>query len=231
MLTAFAAPRGGAQAPAGGRVGTDASMAGVHFVGPEDAARADFYALLGRLFTAPPDAALLAAIAAAPALSPAEGRGGIATALADAWSGLRKASAAADPEAVREEFETLFIGVGRSEVSLYASHYLGPQSGRPLAEIRATLRALGLARKPESSEFEDHLGVLLETMRMLVGGNGGRAPEPIVRQREFFNRHIGSWAFDCCTAIDHSLIAIYYGRVAQFTRVFMALERDALAME
>ena len=37
---------------------------------PEDQARADFYALLARLFTDAPDAALLAGIAHAAALSP-----------------------------------------------------------------------------------------------------------------------------------------------------------------
>ena len=74
-----------------------------------------------------------------------------------------------------EEFLALFVGVGRSEVSLYASHYLGPQSGRPLAEVRAALSELGLARRPGSSEYEDHLAVLFETMRMLVGGDGESA--------------------------------------------------------
>ena len=34
---------------------------------PEEAARADFYALLGRLFASGPDRALLAQLAAAPA--------------------------------------------------------------------------------------------------------------------------------------------------------------------
>ena len=96
-------------------------------------------------------------------------------AVASAWDALCAASATADAEAVGEEFQALFVGVGRSEVSLYASHYLGPQSGRPLAEIRATLGGLGLARKAESSEFEDHLSVVLETMRLLVSGDGDAA--------------------------------------------------------
>ncbi len=41
-----------------------------HRLEPEDQARADFYALLARLFAAAPDAALLAAIAAAAPLAP-----------------------------------------------------------------------------------------------------------------------------------------------------------------
>ncbi len=117
---------------------------------PEDEARADFYALLGRLFADAPDARLLATIADAPPLTPAASTVGgpdVATALSRAWEDLRAASAAADLESVREEFQALFVGVGRSEVSLYASHYVGPQSGRPLAEIRATLAEFGLARR------------------------------------------------------------------------------------
>ncbi len=98
---------------------------------------------------------------------------------------MRAASARADPMAVGDEFQTLFVGVGRSEVSLYASHYLGPQSGRPLAQIRATLAGLGLARRAESSEFEDHLSVELETMRMLVAGDAERPPATIAEQRAF----------------------------------------------
>jgi TorA maturation chaperone TorD len=205
-----------------------------HALLPEDEARADFYALLGRLFADAPDAGLLTAIAGAPPLAPVESADGgndVATALAAAWDGLRGASAAVDLEAVREEFQALFVGVGRSEVSLYASHYVGPQSGRPLAEIRGALTDLGLARRAASSEYEDHLAVLFETMRMLVAGDGERAPSPLSQQRSFFNRHIAAWASDCCTAISESSVAIYYRHVAQFTSCFVALERDSLAMD
>jgi len=200
---------------------------------PEDQARADFYALLARLFTSAPDAGLLAAIATALPLAPAthtDVAGTGAEDLAASWDALRAASAAMAAEAAADEFHTLFVGVGRSEVSLYASHYLGPQSGRPLAEIRAALAELGLARRPGSSEFEDHFGVLLETMRMLVAGDAERRPAAIAAQRAFFEQHVAPWAFDCCTAIRECSVANYYDRVAQFTSCFLALERDSLAM-
>ena len=92
---------------------------------PEDQARADFYALLSRLYRAAPDAALLAAIAAAPTnWTAADGdgrRGGGAGGIlggagaASAVSGRRRRS----PTNTR----TLFIGVGQSEVSLHGSAY------------------------------------------------------------------------------------------------------------
>ena len=200
---------------------------------PEDQARSEFYALLARLFADAPDASLLAAIAAAPALTPSshEGDGGPGDGLAQAWGDLRAASAVMETEAARDEFQTLFVGVGRSEVSLYASHYVGPQSGRPLAEIRATLAGLGLSRRPESSEFEDHLSVVLETMRMLVAGDAGRRPASISEQQAFFARHVEPWAAACCGAISANSIANYYRRVAQFADRFLALERDSFAVE
>ncbi len=204
---------------------------------PEDEARAEFYALLARLFSDAPDASLLAAIARAPSLAPpAHARNGDGVdvaggSLAGAWDALRAASTAMDPEAARDEFQALFVGIGRSEVSLYASHYLGPQSGRPLAEIRATLAGLGLGRRPESSEFEDHLSAVLETMRMLVAGDGERRPVPVEEQQSFFDRHVAPWAFDCCIAITANSVANYYRRVAQFADRFLALERDSFAVE
>ena len=199
---------------------------------PEDQARADFYALLARLFSDAPDAGLLAAIANAGPLAPAtSGVDGASPDLATAWDGLRAASAAMDPEAASAEHQALFIGVGRSEVSLYGSHYLAPQSGRPLAEIRAALAEMGLARRPDSSEFEDHLAVLLETMRMLVAGDAERPPTEIPRQRAFFQAHVAPWVFDCCTAIAQSPVANYYRHGAQFASCFLALERDSLAMD
>ena len=62
---------------------------------PEDQARADFYALLARLYAAEPDAALLASIAAADELAVDEGNVE-GEALAEAWRTLIAASAVMD---------------------------------------------------------------------------------------------------------------------------------------
>ena len=209
----------------------DAKVASPSRLEPEDEARAEFYALLARLFADAPDALLLAAIAAAAPLAATSGTGGNADGIASAWDAVRKASATIDPAAIREEYQTLFVGVGRSEVSLYASHYLGPQSGRPLAELRASLARLGLARRPESNEFEDHLSIVLETMRMLVAGDGERVTATLEAKQAFFDRHLLLWAADCCNAISINSIANYYRRVAEFAHCFVALERDSFALE
>ncbi len=44
----------------------------------------------------------------------AHGDAGEAAGLAEAWDALRAASAAMDADAAREEYETLFVGVGEA---------------------------------------------------------------------------------------------------------------------
>ena len=205
--------------------GSVAAVALAHPLTPEDRSRCDFYALLGRLYADAPDAGLLASIAAAPRID-----GDLP--LAATWNLLRAASGAMDAAAAAQEYTDLFIGVGKSEVNLHASHWLsGFMMERPLADLRGDLAALGVARRSDVVMLEDHLSALCETMRLLIAGDHGRTPAPLATQRAFFERHIASWVFVCCTAMRESAIANYYVRVAQFTEQYMALDRDALAMD
>jgi TorA maturation chaperone TorD len=212
---------------------SDATLAEPPGIAPEDAARADFYALLARLFAAPPDASLLGAIAgASPLAVEARAEEGAGPGLAAAWDALRAASASADPDTVRQEYDDLFIGVGKSLVNLHGSHWLaGFMMDRPLAELRATLAVMGLGRRPGVTMVEDHLSALCETMRLLVAGDSALPSQPVDAQRTFFERQIAPWYADCCDAIMQSSIANYYAAVAQFTLDFLALERDSIAME
>ena len=195
----------------------------------EDQARANFYALLSRLYAAAPDEALLATIAAADEW-PVVG-GSAARELAAAWRGLIAASAATDAATAGDEYQRLFIGVGRSEVSLHASGYLAGAGSSPLAELRAALSRLGLGRRDGVSVYEDHLAAICETMRVLVGGAPGIEPGSIVQQREFFAIYVAPWVTSCCAAIKNSPVANYYRRVAEFTDSFMAIERDSFAID
>ena len=193
----------------------------------EDRARAEFYALLGRLYGAAPDAPLLAALGASD-LWADDGD----NPLAGAWNRLVLASRAADAEAVEQEYTDLFVGVGKAECSLHGSYWTRDAGAEPpLVGLRTELARLGLARQGGSTLYEDHLGALCETMRILVAGTGARPPETIAAQRAFFERWIGPWVNDCCTAVRESPIANYYAQVAQFTDMFMALERDSFAIE
>jgi TorA maturation chaperone TorD len=208
---------------------------------PEDQARADFYALLSRLYAAAPDAALLATLASAGPLEVAEGTGESepAVALARSWRALVEASAAADAEAVAAEYQTLFIGVGQSEVSLHGSAYAKGASGTPLlVQLRASLAQLHLARQAGVTMFEDHLAAVLETMRFLITGESAAAATGAPGsafafdvQREFFRLNVEPWAPLCCAAICNKAVAMYYPRVAQFTCDFLAIERDSFAID
>ena len=196
-----------------------------HALSPEDRARRDFYALLARLYGDVPDAGLLRAMEEAPPID-------AHTPFVVAWNRLIAASGAMDAEAAAQEYTDLFVGVGKSEVNLHASHWLtGFMIEKPLADLRSRLAALGLARRDEVTMLEDHLSALCETMRLLIEGSGEREPAPVAAQRAFFQSHIGNWVFACCTAIRESPIANYYARVAEFTEQHMALDRDALAMD
>src|SRR5258708_1785121 len=141
---------------------------------PEDQARADFYALLSRLFAQAPDAALLTTIAgASPLASAEEGEGAASAALATSWAALVSASAEADAQSVADEYQTLFVGVGQSEVSLHGSTYVKAKNGGPLlVQVRASLNQLHLARQPGVTMFEDHIAAVCETMRVIIGGDG-----------------------------------------------------------
>jgi TorA maturation chaperone TorD len=194
---------------------------------PEEQARAEVYALLAGLYSTPPDAALLHALGDAPRL-PEEALG---LAWPAAFNRLADASSVMDADAAAQEYTDLFVGVGRSEVDLHASHWLRGGTSRPLADLRGALAELGLARRDDASLMEDHLGALLETMRLLIAGAEGVAPAGVAAQRAFFERWIGSWADPCCTAIADCGIANYYRRVAECTKVFLAIERDSFAIE
>ena len=209
---------------------TPASSALSGPIAPEDEARANFYALLARLYAAAPDASLLQTVAAADDLEVAAGAGP-ARDLAHAWGKLKRASGAIGADAVAQEYVDLFVGVGKSEVSLHAAEYLQSRGGSVLAELRGELARLGLGRRQEVNLFEDHLAAVLETMRVLIAGGPGIEPRGIPEQRALFAAYVASWVPACCAAISSKSIANYYGRVAELTDSFVAIERDSFAIE
>lgn len=194
---------------------------------PEEAARAHFYALLARLLKAPPDGALLHAIAAAPGLD-----GGGSGGLARAWGELVAASSVMDADAAAEEHEALFATMGKAAVSLYAGFYAGaPPVEHPRVRVRADLAALGLAPRPDSTEPEDHLGGLLEAMRVLVAGGAGRESASLAEQRRFFEAHVQPAAGKFFSALGTAEPANYYRKVADLGAAFVALEAESFSLD
>ena len=188
---------------------------------PEEAARANFYGLLARLFYAPPDAALLQAIAGAGSIEAEDG--GIAA----AWQALAGACASADAEAVREEYEESFVGTGKAPVSLYTTAYTIRYSSEvPLAELRGELGRLGLARRSAAFEPEDHIAGLCDAMRHLIA----EQERDLSEQTRFFRRWLAPAVDPLCNAIDTHPGAVFYRHVANFARSFFHLELSSFEM-
>jgi TorA maturation chaperone TorD len=151
----------------------------------EETARADLYGLLSTLFYAPPSQALLDTIGSANA----QGDG----VLEQAWADLVAACKGAGEEAVRDEYEQLFIGVGKPEVMLYGSWYLsGFLMEKPLAALRGDLNLLGLERPETVMESEDHIAALCEVMRYLIASDD-IAQANLATQKRFFAAHLQPW--------------------------------------
>ena len=193
---------------------------------PEDQARAEVYALLGNLFYQPPSAGLLEMIATGLTLC----NDGIDSGFCRAWRALQEAAANADADAVKDEFDTAFIGTGRQPVMLYGSFYLaGFLNEKPLAQLRDELTKMGLARRGSSYETEDHLSALCDVMRFLIEGDGDTPPAALVVQRDFFRRYIHSWNIPLCDAVSSASQTHFYKHVAQFAREFFAIENESFA--
>lgn len=188
----------------------------------EDRMRAQVYALLARLMALPPDGDLLSALSA---------MRGNDSPFGAAVDRLAAAARIADPAEVEAEYTTLFIGVGGSERTPYASFYLtGFLNEKPLAVLRQDMATLGIARADEVSEPEDHIASLFEMMSGLITGafaDEDDEPFGLDEQRAFYDRHIGSWASRFFADLEHSPSAGFYRAVAGLGQCFLAVEGQA----
>jgi TorA maturation chaperone TorD len=193
----------------------------------EDNARADMYALLGSLFYAPPSKELLSNIATNVVICNHEH----VSDFCQAWRAMQQAAAKFDAEAVKDEFEAAFIGTGRQPVMLYGSFY---ESGflheKPLAILREDLTKMGVARRGDRHESEDHVSALCDVMRLLIVGDAGKAPSALALQRDFFRRHIQPWHTRLASAITDANQTHFYKFVARFMHDFFMLETTAFDM-
>lgn len=190
---------------------------------PEESGRADFYALLARLFAGAPDGRLLQTLAIAPALG-----GDADPALASAWSALVAASAVFDEEAAAEEYEKLFVGVGPALVSIHFGFYAGAAAvDHPRIRIRRQLAELGFAPRDDNPQPEDHFALLFEAMRVLTGGTPARDPAPVAQQQRFFETNVAPGVFAFLSAVQGAAEANYYRRAADFAAAFMKIEQQS----
>jgi TorA maturation chaperone TorD len=196
-------------------------------IAPEDAARANFYGLIARLFYAPPDAALISQLVQAGPMQLEAERNTEAEALATAWGEMLEACRSAEREAIEGEHTELFVGTGKAAVTPYLSHYvLRHSNDSPLVDLRAQLSAWGIARREDVPEYEDHVSGVCETMRFVIAVQQ-RTPE---EQQAFFARFVYRGASAFCDAVTASKQARFYRPVARFARTFMEVEKSAFEM-
>jgi TorA maturation chaperone TorD len=192
---------------------------------PEDEGRAAFYGLIARLFYAPPDEQLLAQLLHARAFEDGGGeRGALGEALAVAWRELVDACGKAFPVVLENEHTELFVGTGKSEVTVYLSHYvLRHANDNPLVGLRAQLAQWGIARHERVGEPEDHIAGICEAMRFAIAVQHRSLDE----QKAFFDAFVYRGAAAFCDAVNASAKASFYRLVANFARAFFELEREA----
>jgi TorA maturation chaperone TorD len=186
---------------------------------PEDRARAYCYALIGRLMYAAPDAALTESILQQSGFDEA-------VPLGQAWKGLQDACRGADLDELRLEYDDLFVGVGKAPVTLYTGAYATAHApDRHLLALRNELDALGLARRTEAGETEDHVSALCDVMRWLIEHGRGLDAE-----RRYFFQFIAPAAEPLCAAIRQQPGARFYQAVAAYMHAFYDVERTGFEL-
>jgi TorA maturation chaperone TorD len=188
---------------------------------PEDRLRADTYRVLGSLLAAAPDVGTLELFANAPVSDEDD-------LLAVAWRLLATSAGRTTERQVADEYQSLFIGIGRGELMPFGSWYMtGFLMEKPLAKLRSDLAALGFERQDDVSEPEDHAAALCETMALLAEDAG---PESLQTQAEFFEAHIGPWMARFFRDMQVAKTARFYRAVGQLGEQFIEMDQRYLDM-
>jgi TorA maturation chaperone TorD len=189
---------------------------------PEDIARANLYGLIGRLYYAPPDPNLLAEISR----GTTDGEGGGESGLAAGWRAVQEACRTAFPAVLRQEYDSLFVGVGKSEVTPYLSGYVEPAGpDRYLVKLRDQLSRWELGRRETVFEVEDHISGICDVMRWLIQGG-----HSLDRQRYFFEDFAYPGALPFCVALQNAPSASFYKHIAALTWAYFEVEKAAFEM-
>lgn len=183
--------------------------------------RASAYSLLAALLRAPPEQALLDHVATLSPESDTE-----SDELSLAMAELAGAAQKTRPADLEDEYNSLFIGLGKGEVVPYGSWYLtGYLMEQPLSDLRDDLRALGFERSPDVREPEDHAAAIFEVFSVMISDS-----VDLERQQIFFERHMKSWIPRFFDDLAGAKSADFYGFVARFGVAFYSLEETYLTM-
>ncbi|MGR5161032.1 TorD/DmsD family molecular chaperone [Vibrio owensii] len=178
----------------------------------EQTLRTEIYLVLSALFRSAPSEEMIEFLTSLE-VEPSE------SAMQKAWIALQQAAKDSNREALEDEYQDLFIGIGRGEVMPFGSwHMTGAMMEKPLAEIRHDLELLGFERDENVKEPEDHIAALCEVMSMLTG-------EEEDLQQAVFNKHIAPWFNSFTQQLENAESANFYKPVAQLCEAFLTLEQ------
>lgn len=193
---------------------------------PEDQARANWYGLISRLYYGPADSNLLAELTVAGGQDEGGGEVVAGSQLMTAWRSLQEACRKAYPALVRQEYDTLFVGVGKAEVTPYLSGYAEPSGpDRYLVRLRDRLAKWGFARRPGAFELEDHVSAASDVLRRLIEDR-----RSLSEQRHFFDEFAYTGVVAFCAAVQQAPSASFYRPVAALTLAFYEIEKAAFEM-
>lgn len=188
----------------------------------EDQMRADLYSLLGNILFFSPTSQIMDTV---------KQLSGDETEMGQAFNTLVKMSDKFALKDVQDEFDGLFIGMGRGELLPYGSYYLtGFLNEKPLAKLRNTMSKLGIEREEAIKEPEDHIGRLFEMMSGLILGRYG-FPADLKTQNEFFSTHIEPWAEHFFADLEAAKLSKFYQPVGTIGRLFVGIETNAFSMD
>ncbi len=140
---------------------------------------------------------------------------------------LKLSARQSEPMRLREEYNDLFIGIGRGEIVPYGSWYItGFLMEQPLSILRQDLQRLGFERQESTHEPEDHVAALFEVMAMVL-----TTPELQIEQTRFFQSHISPWIERFFVDLEQAKSACFYKSVGQFGRAFVQFEKQYFEMQ
>ncbi|MCY4313558.1 MAG: molecular chaperone TorD family protein [Gammaproteobacteria bacterium] len=182
--------------------------------------RINTYTILASLLHRNPDSQLLNHLSGVESVDSSE-----PGTMGRAWMALKQAAVEAAPSALAEEYQDLFIGLGRGEVVPFGSwHLTGFLMDKPLSDLRDDLKALGIVRDDDEKDPEDHIAALCETMALLIQADD--VDEQM--ERRFFACHLHPWASKFFKEVQEADSAKFYRHVGYLGQSFMEVESHYL---
>jgi TorA maturation chaperone TorD len=142
--------------------------------------------------------------------------------LSDALEALRRAGRDFSLAAIKEEYDRLFVGLGCGEMIPYASWYREKMiQSTPLVSLRSDLVRLGVVRRSDNHEPEDHAVALCEVMAIISQKENGCS---YLSQAAFFQQHIASWMGSFFQDLQSAKNAGFYRAAGLFGSCFLESE-------